>query len=294
MLACDSQCDRGHGSTLTDVARCFLVVLFCGGACLACGPLRQDGTSDSETQRRPIKNSVPIVYQSERFTPIPLTPQQIDEFVSIASKAMPTGPSVWFILVRRNSKHDGELSYNVTVYFTPDETTARLRQGRYLHLSNWANKLAKVIEKAFGERSKDPSVAAPKIHETDWTKRLRSYYQVSISNQPFGKELDAPEDSLLPFDVPVGFTGDEVIDIVDFVRSDPLYTPSPSKAHANEIIVPMQFDGSDPIVAIEKEDCIITVRTGTVEGPLSGIGDLLRCVRDGEEFVIIGTGMWVY
>ena len=98
----------------TNVARCCLVVLYCGSLCLACGPPSQDGASDSETQRRPSKDSVPIVYQSERCTPIPLTPQQIDEFLFTASKAMPSGPSVWFILVRKNREHDGDLDYSVT------------------------------------------------------------------------------------------------------------------------------------------------------------------------------------
>jgi len=48
------------------------------------------------------------------------------------------------------------------------------------------------------------------------------------------------------------------------------------------------------MVVIEKKDGTIMVRTGTVEGPLSGFGHLLRIVRDGGDFKILSIGVWVY
>ncbi len=275
MLTRNGRCNLGRKIASTRLARCCLVVLFCG-ACLACGPRGQDGTSDSETQRRPSKNSVPIVYQTKRFTPIPLTPQQIDEFLSTASKAMPKGPSVWFILVRGNSKHDGELPYNVIVYFRPDETTARFRKGRYLHLDNWWNSLG------------------IKTAPIDWTNRLKSYFQVSQADRPFGKKLEIPHGSMLPFDSPEGLDDEEVIGIVDFVRSNPTHTPPQSKDYPDSFRSPVQVDGSAPIVVIEKKAETIEVRTGTVEGMFSGMGQLIRIVRDGEDYRITTTGTWVY
>lgn len=276
MLADDGKRDLGLGSASTNIARPSLTVLLCACACMSCVPLGKDGPSDSETQRRPSNDTIPIVYQSERFTPKPLAYQQIDEFLSTASKAMPKGPSVWFILVRSNSKHDGELSYNVIVYFRPDETTARFRKGRYLHLDNWWNSLG------------------IKTAPIDWTNRLKSYFQVSQADRPFGKKLEVPRGSMLPFDSPEGLADEEVIGIVDFVRSNPTYTPPPSKEYPDSFRKPIQHDGSAPIVVIKKADDTIEVRTGTVEGPLSGIGHLLRIVRDGADFRIIGTGTWVY
>lgn len=282
MLARGGRRNLGGRIGSTNLGLCGLVILFCGGASLACSPLRQNGTSDSATQRRPSKDTVPIVYQSERFTPLRLNPQQIDEFLSTATKAMPTGPSVWFILVRSNSKHDGELSYNVIVYFRPDETTARFRKGRYLHLDNWWNSLGITINTALNN------------HQIDWTNRLKSYFQVSQADRPFDKKLGVPNGSMLPFDAPEGFKADEIIDIVDFVRSNPTHTPPAPKAHPNSFSSPTQLDGSASIVAIEKEDDTIEIRTGTVEGLLSGIGQLLRIVRDGGDFKILSIGVWVY
>lgn len=293
MLAHDDRSDLDREIASTNVARRSLVVLLLGAACLAGGPLRQDVTSDSESQRRPSKDSVPIVYQSERFTPIPLTAQQIDEFLSTASKAMPKGPSVWFILVRKNREHDGDLDYSVTAYFAPDEQAARLRKGRYLHFSSFPKLVAAAINKAFADQPKDASAPAIKKQETDWTKRLRNYYQVSSSNQPFDKKLEVPNGPMLPFDAPEGFSADEIIDIVDFVRSNPTYTRPPSKEHPNSFTVPTRLDGSDPILGMKKKDDIIEVRTGTTQGPLSALGQFVRFVREGEDFKIISIGMWV-
>jgi len=165
---------------------------------------------------------------------------------------------------------------------------------RYLLLDNWATRLAETINKAFGDQRKDESAPATKKQETDWTKRLRNFYQVSKVDQAFGKKLEVANGSLLPFDSPEGFADEEIIDIVDFVRSTPTYTRPPSKERPNSFSFPIQLNCSAPIVVIEKDDEAIRVRTGIVEGPLSGMGQAVRIVRDGEDFRIIGTGMWVY
>ena len=98
----------------------------------------------------------------------------------------------------------------------------------------------------------------------------------------------------MPFDSPEGFKADEIIDIVDFVRSSPIYTPPQPKDYPDSFRSPVQVDGSAPIVVIEKKAETIEVRTGTVEGMFSGMGQLIRIVRDGEDYRITTTGTWVY
>ena len=145
----------------------------------------------------------------------------------------------------------------------------------------------------FGDQRDDRLPFAPQNRQTDWTKRLRNYYQISQADEPFDKKLEVPNGSMLPFDAPEGFSADEVIDIVDFVRSNPTYTPPPSKEHPNSFRLPTQCDGSDPILAIRKKDDIIEVRTGTTQGPLSGLGQFVQLVNEGEDFKVISIGMWV-
>jgi len=122
------------------------------------------------------------------------------------------------------------------------------------------------------------------------------YWQVSRSDQPFREELTVPDESLLPFAVPEGFTEEEVIEIVDFLRSGPSEEPDGSNAsgYPRTLGFPQRLDGAQPIHSIERRDGVIEVRTGVQQDMLAGQGEILRCrKRDDGTFEVLSLGMWI-
>ena len=112
--------------------------------------------------------------------------------------------------------------------------------------------------------------------------------QVSLEDHPFGEDLDTPSGTLLPFPVPEGFTDDEVIEIVDFIRTNPEIVSGP-----NTIPLVRRFNGSAPIIKIERRDGQIEVTCGVLEGPLSGSGEVIRCIKEDGSYQVVSLGWWV-
>lgn len=63
------------------------------------------------------------------------------------------------------------------------------------------------------------------------------------ADRPFGKKLEVPNGPMMPFDSPEGFKADEIIDIVDFVRSSPTYTPPQPKDFPDSFSAHMPTSG---------------------------------------------------
>ncbi len=122
--------------------------------------------------------------------------------------------------------------------------------------------------------------------QLDVLPELDEYIQVSDENQPFDDAPTVPGGALLPFIAPAGFSEEEIVEIVDFVRTspEPVYSPN---------VVPVwHVDGTEPIVSISKVDGIITVETGSQEGLLCGGGSFLECQKVGSTFEVINVGFW--
>ena len=206
-------------------------------------------------------SAVQIRYDS-RLHPEPLTYVQLDDILRNANSACPSGQEVWFVWVQSNYRaDDGTPVCGATVYYTPELREPRLRKGHCLSLGTRGLMIS-------GEG--------------------RDYWQVSLREQPFGSELFIPEGALLPISPPKDFTETEVIEIIDFVRTNP---SSPSKPH--EIPIPGSFDGSKPIYSIKRQSDLIEVQSGTVQGPLAGAGEFILLRKADQGFEVVSIGTWV-
>ena len=97
--------------------------------------------------------------------------------------------------------------------------------------------LDKVLRKAV---AKERGVAG-----TPAARSLGEYVQVSLKERPFGGDLGTPKGTLLPLRAPQGFTDEEIIEIVDFIRTNPEGVKRP-----NSVLHPERFNGSAPIIEI--------------------------------------------
>ncbi len=248
------------------------------------------------------KSPVPIVYD-DRLGPWPLVQSQVNRILRRGAAVCPEGRDIWFILVRNNyvcPVCHWRLCCYVTIYFTPDVSEPRIRKGRCTWYSDsdphpkrsldWLlttldgdqrRDLEPLLRKT-SERPKRPAVPPESIRVCGW------YRQVSFRNKPFTEQLHAPVKTLWPFWPPIGFTDEEVIEIIDFLRT------SPKVAHPPNVIrSPDRFDGSAPILSIKRAGEGIVVRSGTQQGFLAGSGEEILLKRKGSSFVVVSIGMWV-
>ena len=207
--------------------------------------------------------TVPEVFTG-RFSPKPLTREQKDRVLGEAEALAPPGRVVWFIRVHRNTLQDTRDDLNVSVYFTPHEESHRIRKGRFVRFDSFRKAL-------WGQLGLQPS------------GRLSSYCQVSLADHPFDGELMTPTVRLLPFRSPDSLNDQEIIEIVDYVRTNPV----------RESRRPRLYNGESPIVEIRRSGDAFDVRLGWSEGFLSGMGQFLRCVRTEDGFKVESHGQWV-
>ena len=246
-------------------------------------PLATGGNSPAAEARR-----VPVVLHS-RFNPTPLTDEQMCEILGEARRLAPRGKDVWFILLKSNGEYEGALRYCVNVYFTPDIATARLRKGRYIGLGGGFEEIREIIQKLFD--AEDQAARQGDSHTTKERQfvRLHEYYQVSLCDEPFGDDLGAPSGTLLPFAAPEGVSDVEVVEVVDFARTNPAVQPRP-----NTFPVPSRFNGSAPVIGIERKDGMIEILCGVSEGMLSGMGELMQCKKEDGTLKVVALGQWVF
>jgi len=240
-------------------------------------------TQPTEHDYSELAKRVPIVHNVRFNHPAPTT-DQIAAILRSAAPRCPKGQEIWFIHARANWKSKGGRRAVATVYFTPHKRTERLRAGYFTQAASFPPAWQKMLRRA-ARKLDEP---AGKHRQSKGTC-IYPYWQVSRSGQPFGEELTVPNESLLPFAVPEGFTEEEVIEIVDFVRS------SPSKAdEPRSFSFPRKLDGSQPIHSIEKRDGVIEVWTGVQQDTLAGYGEILRCrKREDGIFEVLELGTWV-
>ncbi len=245
------------------------------------------GCADVSEVREPVElqaptASVPVVYD-ERLRPARLTSQQMDGILSEAVPFCPKGQHVWFIWVHDNFEFSGELYCNATVYFTPTMVTSRIRKGQSIGFWQDVSSFSKRLGRPVKTR-----------------EDLSDYCQVALREKPFGQELDVPAGTLMPFAPPKGFADDEVVEIVDFIRTNPKKTEQPEvtfvRSEGDTYTVyhrPVTFDGSQPILSIERKNGTIEVRAGTVQRTWAGAGQMLRLIEAPEGFKVLEIFLWV-
>jgi hypothetical protein len=133
------------------------------------------------------------------------------------------------------------------------------------------------------------------IDPKELRKAVCSYWQVSLPVEPFTADLEPPEERLWPLGAPEGFTDEEVIEIVDFIRTspqkEPHYVRSPDGSIGSGFYY--HIDGKLPIMGMHREqDGTIVVTTGSVQGPLAGHGQEIRLRRETNRFIVLEVGEW--
>ena len=232
-----------------------------------------------------LARNVPIVAGGRFAHPAP-TQEQLEELLRWVLPRAGKNRDVWFIYARANWKSETGRELNATVYFTPKRESARLRKGvsRHVGLS-----IARILEL-------EALIAALERLETQpqpvEASQLPEYWQVSLKDHPFAETLEVPDGTLLPFPKPEGLSEQEVIEIVDFIRTNPRQLQQAS--HRSFSVSQRGFDGARPILSINKSDGVIEVRSGTSEGILSGSGQVIRLMRTGDDtFDVLAIGKWV-
>lgn len=211
---------------------------------------------------------VPVIYGNQWA---PIDPQfdkgVIDGLIKSATEHAPEGQSIWFIWVghayftgvneqgffllspRGLSRHSDLVllggKIEIGIYFTPSTRDRRIRKGRYLH-------------------SRRDILDVNDVAEADLDPG--AYCQVSSTRCIFGDSLDTPRPGLHPFQLPEGFTDEEIVKIVDLIG-----TTEPSTT------------------IIEKPDGRIAVRTQR-EGLLGGSSGECYLRRTADGFDRVGGG----
>ncbi|MCB9857587.1 MAG: hypothetical protein H6818_18040 [Phycisphaerales bacterium] len=221
--------------------------------------------------------SIPVV-NTGRFVDQPLSDQQIREILAEAESITPKGSRVWFIRAMRNQIHDDKPTIAVTIYFTPDRRTDRIRYGSCFTIDTaWEDTRKALIEATKYDTNKPPI-----------EHRLSTYCQVSTAESPFNGSLDIPKGSLLPFPSQDELTEAELIEIIDFVRAEP------SMPEASKTSIPdNKVDSNAPIAFIRKTVEGYDIHMGSLEGPLSGMGQLIQCTKAVDGLKLTALGSWV-
>ena len=226
----------------------------------------------------------PVVYSRRRagLGHPALSDEQIATILQASADRKPEGKAIWFIYALANWEVKGQREGTVEVFFSPDSQTPRLRKGEFFRMTT------KPIPKQTA--SKDVPPTMPANPRDAGPGPSNEYWQVSQRDEPFEAGLQVPTPDLLPFTRPDGFSEEDVVRLVDFVRSSP---PTPRDS-PNSVPVPDRIDGSLPILSIRRNADVIEVRTGTLEGPLSGRGEQLQIQKAADGgFELLKAAQWV-
>jgi hypothetical protein len=211
---------------------------------------RGSGTEISEVNEPKSASDSPILYWP-RLKPEPLSAEQVRR-ISQAVEDIGQGRDLWFVLVLRNKEN----CETVHVYCVPDMQSPRVRRGM-------------AFENIWG---RGHFLSACTF----------SYAQVSASNDPFEGHPVPPRDfALLPFALPDDFTDEELIEVVDSIRSPSARSPRVPKGDDGETFRYFLFpvDPNDPVYKIHRHGEAVTIEMGLVEGPLSGYLKVFTCQK---------------
>ncbi len=225
-------------------------------------PQTTEGASQGVGKPRPDPPpKIPVVTFPQMY-PKELREWQLDEIIVRAKASDTEGRKIWSVLLFNNAPKNGMPHYRVAVFYEPDVSTPRIRRGKKVTFG-W--------RMGFG----DAHTVEP--------GRLRSYVQVALKDRPFGKSLEPPSGTLIPFNPPMGFTDEEIVEIVDFIRGNPA---EPDKRYPNKL------DSSRSILSIRRRGDKIEVRCGWMATPKGGLGQIIQMVKEGGTFRVISIKKW--
>ena len=200
------------------VATALVVALLPIGACK-----RTDTEETPEAEKvvevKGVIDESRVVYHT-RFAPNELGGEELAELGDFVERMDLTAEDVWFVRVLWNGKD----ILTVDIYFWPESASGRIRRGKWVRYnsSSWLSR------KEFKGIRGMPEFELPPVD-------LDEYVQVSLKDAPFGDEIEIPwEAKMVPFRAPEGFSEEEIVEIVDFVRSGPTLKTEPKEGFRPE------------------------------------------------------------
>ena len=286
-----------------DTAR--VAVLLCLGLLLpaSCGREAEppQRVRDSPPAAEMINLNVPVVYDT-RLWAEPMTDAMKGEIISLAIPLTPEGQRIWYIHSHINRVSEGHWQCRATVHFTPHEATPRLRRGQRVLIipGMLPGGFRKVPQETITEILKDATDAEREEYERLKARidsPLYTWCQMSLADKPFRETLEPPDrKQLWPFGNPDGFTDEETIGIVDFIRTSPRHAVESRDNPDGTFTVHggMSVDGGLPILGMHREkNGTIKVTTGSVQHGLAGSGQEIHLRRKGKTFEVLDVWEWV-
>lgn len=253
---------------------------------------KPNADTSANEQKKPaeLKNEVPVVesVRFKRFGDPSFSKEQRKQIEDAIAETYSSNDAIWFIYARRGDIYDGKQQTVATIYLKPHTKIGRLWKGDAIYVSSRWNDIRKQVRMQFAEKSVgDPA-------DEKFPKRAAKLYCYVVPDGA-SAESHIPKNNWLPFRANEGFSDDEVLEIADFVHAIPVRTQKEIVRHAMEKgEVGIEVDKSLPIYRLERDGEQIKVWTGTVEGLLSGAGQILVLKRDAEgKFKLESVGMWV-
>jgi hypothetical protein len=248
-----------------------------------------------------------VIYHT-RLNPEKLTDDKLQKLSEYIGRTQLKEKEVWFVRVVYNSSD----SFRAAVYFKPERTRERTRWGKYIWYDSFLDDIE--LPDEFLER-------AGLSREEVIARHCKNYIQVSTKGDPFteGKQEIPPQNLMLPFEMPEDFSEQEIVEIIDFIRSKPRIKTEGDSRFLQEIIAELykaeEFDKSDlgadydlpeqtttwypdvageqPVMSMNREGEDIVIETGTVEGMLAGSGAIIKIRKTEDGYELLEVGMWV-
>jgi hypothetical protein len=171
------------------------------------------------------------------------------------------------------SRPPGNIGGLVWVFLRPDASSLRIRRGRYLRMCAWiCSEAPRRIGNGPYEWHFDPSLP----------QSVGQYAQVVAPDRDADDVRDA-SDVNRPFVISGAFTDDELITLVDFIRTSPRVPLEPSNV----------VQGLNPITSIRRVPSAPTAATVSLELP-TGMYQIVVASRAAGAWVISDTSTWFY
>ena len=220
-------------------------------ALILCGHTTQgDGSATSSVAD--VEFRIPLLYETYWDLPA-LTKRQQMQLETVAEALKPEETDIWFSVITDSGElRDSGLHFSALVYYTPNTVFGRI----------WKGKVAYLISiKIDGPiRLKKKSI-------------FKNYYQIWSREKLPASRTEVPPINLVPFTADETFDDRELIEIVDFARS--------------------QFKRKDgPIVHVQRDGDFVKVTASASRRLGAGHGMILNMKKKGGKWVVENTLKW--
>jgi hypothetical protein len=208
----------------------------------------------------------PTIYNGQMHT-ARLTPGQFSD-IEKTLIAQHIQESVWFVYVSANNEDE----YRAVVYLKPEKFESRVWRGQSFSMwrSDWANALSAAFRMPI-----------------DDTFELTNYCYVSPTRAKLGSTA-LPRKNEIPFRLEDDLSDSDLVEIIDLYR-----TRDNSPIVLENGGLTFGVDKQNPIMSIRLQGELVELKSGTVEGPLCGAGQIVTFEKHEGAWRIGTVSLWV-